>query len=126
MTLLHEDLTGKILEACFEVSRELGYGFLESVYEKAVVIVLRQKGLSVQSQVPLSVSFRGDIVGEFYADIMVEDKVIVELKSSKSLVPEHQAQLINYLKASGIEIGLLVNFGTPKLEYKRLYRQPRA
>jgi GxxExxY protein len=125
MTLLYEELSGKVLEACFEVSRELGCGFLESVYEKALLLALQAKGISAQAQIPLKVCFRGQIVGEFFADVMVEDKLIIELKSAKSLIPEHQAQLINYLKATGIEVGLLINFGSPRLEYKRLFRQPK-
>lgn len=119
---LHKDLTEKIIEACLEVMKELGSGFLESVYEKALLIILRQKGIAVQSQVPLKVSFRGEVIGDFFADILVENKVIVELKAVKALIPEHQAQLINYLKATGIDVGLLINFGTPKLEVKRVHR----
>ena len=122
MTLLHEELTGKVLGACFEVCRELGAGFLESVYQKALLIALRQRGIKAEAQFPLSVTFRGQVVGEFVADILVEDKVLLELKAVKELAPEHQAQLINYLKATGIEEGLLINFGNPRLEYKRLHR----
>ena len=120
--LLHKEVTGRILEACFEVSNELGTGFLESVYQNALLIALRQKGLQAQSQFPLAVSFRGQVVGQFYADILVEDKVILELKAVTALSPAHQAQVINYLKATGIDVGLLVNFGRPKIEYRRLRR----
>lgn len=120
--MLYEELTGKVLGACFEVSRELGAGFLESVYEKALMIALRDKGLRVEAQAPLTVKFRGVVVGEFFADMSVDDKLIIELKSVSALRPEHQAQVINYLKASSIEVGLLVNFGNPKLEYRRLHR----
>jgi len=122
MTMVLEELTGKILEACFEVANELGHGFLESVYLKALMVALSQKELSVESEVPLQVLFRGQVVGDFYADLLVERCVLVELKAVKALVPEHQAQVINYLKATGIEVGLLVNFGTPKIEFKRLHR----
>ncbi len=118
--MLYEEMTESILGACFEVMNELGAGFLESVYEKALLIVLRKRGLEAQSQVPVSVMFRGEKVGEFFADILVEGKIIVELKAAKAIAPEHQAQLINYLKATGIEVGLLVNFGPTKLEYRRL------
>ena len=119
---LHKELTEKIIEACLEVMKELGSGFLESVYEKALLIILKQKSIAAQSQVPLKVSFRGEVVGEFFADIFVENKVIVELKAVKALMPVLQAQLINYLKATGIDVGLLINFGTPKLEVRRVHR----
>ena len=120
--MLHEALTEKILKACFEVSNELGAGFLESVYVKALLIALVDMGLKAQSQVPLNVGFRGISVGDFFADILVEDRVMLELKAVKKLAPEHMAQLINYLKATEIEVGLLINFGNPKLEYKRFHR----
>jgi len=119
----HEEITKKIIGCAFEVSNELGAGFLESVYEKALVIALEQKGLSAQPQQPIKVMFRQKCVGAFYADIFVEDKVIVELKAVKSIAPEHQAQIINYLNATGIEVGLLINFGNPKLEYRRFTRK---
>src|SRR5437763_11663533 len=118
MGLIHYGLTEAILQACFEVLNELGAGFLESVYEKALLLALQQKGIRAAPQVPLSVLFRGSVVGEFYADILVEDKVMLELKAVHALTPEHQAQLINYLKATRIEVGLLLNFGHPKLEYR--------
>ncbi|MBJ6725421.1 GxxExxY protein [Geomesophilobacter sediminis] len=121
MALLHEDVTGKILEASFEVINELGAGFLESVYENSLLLALKQKGLIVDNQVPLSVKFRGENVGEFKADIVVENRVIVELKACKAIAPEHMAQTINYLRATGIQVGLLINFGNPKLEFKRLF-----
>jgi len=120
--MLYEDLTAKALEACFEVVKELGAGFLESVYEKALLIAIQQKGLSAKAQFPLSVKFRGHVVGEFYADVLLEDKVIIELKAVRALTPEHHAQLINYLNATGIDVGLLVNFGNPKLEFRRFRR----
>jgi GxxExxY protein len=122
MTLLYADLTSKILNACFEVSNELSAGFLESVYQNSLVIALKQKGLRVASHYPLSVHFRGEAVGQYFADILVEDIATVELRTVSTLLPEHQAQVINYLKAVEIEVGLLINFGRPKLEYKRLER----
>jgi GxxExxY protein len=121
--MLLEELTEKIIAACFDVSNELGAGFLESVYEKALLIALTDRGLVAQSQIPLKVNFRNQIVGDFIADIVVENSVLLELKAVKNLAPEHQAQIINYLKATGIEIGLLVNFGNPKLEYRRFHRR---
>ena len=114
-----KELTEQIIGACFEVSNELGIGFLESVYEKALVIPLHDRGLNVVEQHPLKVSFRNNIIGDFFTDILVENRIIIELKTVKSLLPEHEAQLINYLKASKMKMGLLVNFGKPKLEWKR-------
>ena len=119
--LLHGSITRKILEASFEVINELGAGFLESVYERALVVALMDKGLGVECQVPLQVSFRGHSVGQFFADMVVSSVVVVELKAVKTLAPEHLAQVINYLKATGIQVGLLINFGNPKLEYRRLH-----
>ena len=114
------DLTEKILAACFEVINELGAGFLESVYEKALLVVLQENGLSAVSQSPIPVRFRNQTVGEFFADILVENRVLVELKATKSIAPEHLSQVINYLKATGLKTGLLINFGNQKLEYRRL------
>ena len=121
-TFLHAEIADQILKAAFEVSKELGSGFLESVYKNAMVIALRAKGLKVETERPISVMFRGQQVGQFFADLFVEDKVIVELKAVSALAPEHSAQTINYLKATGIEVGLLINFGRPKIEYKRLHK----
>ena len=118
--MLHQEITEKIIGCCFDVINELGSGFLESVYEKSLVVVLQEKGLKVVSQASISVEFRGQVVGEFFADILVEDKIVVELKAVKKIAPEHLAQVINYLKATGFETGLLVNFGCQKLEYRRL------
>lgn len=115
----HEELTGRILAACFEVSNELGCGFLESVYQNALVIALQAKNLKFEREYPLSVIFRDQNVGQFYADLLVENKVILEIKAVSALNDNHKAQIINYLKATGVEVGLLVNFGAPKLEYRR-------
>lgn len=120
--LLHSELTKQILEAAFEVNKELGAGFLESVYERSMQVALMQKGISCLLQVPLKVKFREVVVGDFFADMLVEDKVIVELKTVTNLIGQHKAQVINYLKATGIDVGLLINFGNPRLEYHRLYR----
>jgi len=117
--MIHNDLTEKILAACFEVSNELGCGFLESVYQNALQIALKDKGLSCQPQASLNVMFRNQSVGEFFPDLIVEESVLVELKAVKALAPEHLAQVMNYLKATGIGVGLLINFGCTKLEYRR-------
>lgn len=124
--LKYSSLTQTVIACAFEVINELGSGFLESVYEKALVLALQQKGLAVARQHSITVMFRGQAVGEFFADIFVEGKVIVELKAVKAIAPEHQAQIINYLKATGIEVGLLINFGNPKLEYKRFTRSKES
>ena len=120
--LKYEQITKSVIGCAFEVINELGAGFLKSVYEDALLLALRQKDLSAKSQYPVKVMFRGECVGDFYVDIFVEDKVIVELKAVKTILPEHQAQIINYLNATGIEVGLLINFGNSKLEYKRFTR----
>lgn len=120
--LKYEEITKSVIGCAFEVINELGTGFLESVYEKALLLALRQKGLPVTSQHPVKVMFRGECVGDFYADLFVDDKVIIELKAVKAIAPEHQAQVINYLNATGIDVGLLINFGNPRLEYKRFTR----
>jgi GxxExxY protein len=120
--LKHGEITQVVIGCAFEVMKELGAGFLESVYEKALLLVLRQKELSAVAQHPIKVKFRGETVGEFFADLLVENKVVVELKAVKAIAPEHQAQVINYLNATGIEVGLLINFGNPRLEYRRFSR----
>ena len=111
-----------IIGCAFEVINELGVGFLESVYENALMLALEDVGIAVESQRAIDVSFRGRTVGNFFADLLVEDKVIVELKAVSSLAPEHSAQVINYLSATGTEVGLLINFGNPRLQYKRFTR----
>ena len=124
MTQRHYDLTRAIIGCAFQVSNELGAGFLESVYESAMLVALGDEGITAVSQKPIEVTFRGQEVGTFFADLLVEDRVLVELKAAKAIAPEHQAQIINYLKATGVEVGLLINFGNPKLEYKRFTRRP--
>jgi GxxExxY protein len=118
----HEEITKTIIGCAFDVMKELGSGFLESVYAKAMRVAIEHKGLRVQSQHPIKVNFRGECVGDFFADLLVEDVILVELKAVKAIAPEHQAQIINYLIATGIDVGLLINFGSPKLEYKRFTR----
>ena len=116
---IHKELTEKIIKGFYEVYNDLGFGFLESVYEKSLSLVLSEYGLDVKSQYPIIVNFRTKIVGEFRADLVVEDKIIVELKAVKTLLPEHEAQLLNYLKATRYEVGLLLNFGN-RPQIKRL------
>jgi len=117
--LLHKEVTDSVIGAFFEVYKELGPGFLESVYEAAMAIVLRTRGFKVVRQQYIPVYFRGELVGEFRADLFVEDVVAAELKAARAIDSGHQAQLLNYLKATSIEVGLLLNFGS-KPEFKRL------
>jgi len=114
------DITYAVRGAVFEVNRALGAGFLEKVYENALLVELRKRGLKADSQVPIKVSYKEEVVGEYIADILVEDKVIVELKAVESLEKIHEAQLLNYLRATGIQVGLLVNMKHPKAEIKRM------
>ncbi len=97
---------------------------MESVYEKALHIALLESGLAVERQKPIEVLFRSQVVGDFYADLFVEGKVRIELKAVKAIAPEHQAQVINYLNATGVSVGLLINFGNPRLEYKKIHPIP--
>jgi len=117
--LQHKDITDKILHAFFKVVyAELGYGFLEKVYENAMIIALRSMRLNVKEQVRIAVYFQGQVVGEYSADLVVEDKVIVELKATSRILDEHEALLLNYLRATPYEVGLVLNFG-PKPDFRR-------
>jgi GxxExxY protein len=113
-------ITYAINGAIFEVNRILGPGFLEKVYEKALLLELKRRGLLAQNQVPITVYYKGESVGENIADILVEGKVIVEIKTVEKLDKVHEAQLLNYMKATGMQVGLLVNFKQPKAEIKRM------
>ncbi len=117
---LHGEITRQIIGAAFEVWKVLGYGFLEKVYENALAEELLRRGLSVQQQFPIDVYYKGVLVGKYAADLLVEGKVIVEIKAEKVYNPQHEAQLLNYLKATGIKVGLILNFGEQKCEHKRL------
>jgi GxxExxY protein len=116
--ILRPELTDKIIKAFFHVYNTLGYGFLEKVYENALAITLKKAGLSVEKQVRVGVHFEGEIVGDYFADLVVEGCVIIELKAADVICADHKAQLLNYLRCTDIEIGLLLNFG-PKAEFKR-------
>ena len=121
LTLMNiNEITYKINGAVFEVNRNLGPGFLEKVYENALLIEFRERGLKAESQVPIEVKYKNNTVGEYVADFLVEEKVIVELKTVEELTVVHEAQLLNYLKATGIKVGLLVNFKHRKAEIKRM------
>jgi GxxExxY protein len=114
------DITYAINGAVFEVNNILGPGFLEKVYENALLVEFRRRGLKAKNQVPITVSYKGEVVGEYVADLLVEDKVIVELKTVESLDRAHEAQLLNYLKSTGVHVGLLVNFKRKKADIKRM------
>ena len=118
MLIKHEQLTEQIIRAFYTVYHTLGYGFLEKVYENSLTIELRKMGLVVVQQAEIKVYYTGVVVGEYYADLLVADAVIVELKAAQALLAEHEAQLLNYLKATPYEVGLLLNFG-PKPEIRR-------
>jgi GxxExxY protein len=115
-----DQLTYAINGAVFEVNRILGPGFLEKVYENALIVELGQNGVKAQAQAPIKVTYKEAIVGDYIADILVEDRVIVELKTVERIERIHEAQLLNYLKATGIKVGLLVNFKNARAEIKRL------
>ena len=115
----HKELTDKIIKAFYVVYNKLGYGFLERVYEKAMIIELRKLGLFADNQVCINVYYEGENIGDYYADLIVEGLVIVELKACDGVMEEHEAQLLNYLKATDLEVGLLLNFGkSPQVKRK--------
>jgi len=115
----HENITKAIIGAAFEVHRALGYGFLEKVYQRAMKVELNRNGVESALEHPIHVLFKGVVVGDYYADLIVEGKVIVELKVAKQYNPLDEAQLLNELKATGLTVGLLVNFGRERVEFKR-------
>jgi GxxExxY protein len=115
----HKDITDKIIKTFYKVYNELGFGFLEKVYEKSLFLELTSMGLSCEKQKPITVYYDGQIVGDYFADIIVNNCVIVELKAAETLIGEHELQLINYLKATEMEVGLLLNFGkNPEIKRK--------
>ena|SRR3990172_13193673 len=117
---MYDDLTAQVISSAFEVHNTLGSGFLEKVYENALLVELREKGLKAESQKPVTVLYKDRNVGEYFADIIVGDKVVLELKAIEKIDDIHEIQLKNYLKATGIEVGLLINFGK-SVEVKRKY-----
>jgi GxxExxY protein len=119
--MLHEEITGKIIKAFYTVYNTLGYGFLEKVYENALKIELRRMDLKVESQKNIKVHYTGYEVGDYFADLVVNDLIILELKAAEAICPEHEAQLVNYLKATGIEVGLLLNFGKEAQYVRKIF-----
>jgi GxxExxY protein len=122
-----DDLTQKIIGCAYTVHNSLGPGFLEKVYENALRIELEKLGLEVKQQEPIKVAYDGQVVGEYYADLWVDGRVVIELKAAQTLVKQHEVQLVNYLTATGIDCGLLLNFG-PSVQVKRKFREykPKA
>jgi len=124
--LLYKELVYKIIGCAMEVHNKLGFGFLEKVYENSLMFELRNSGIRAAQQYAIEVVYKNQIVGDYIADIVIDNKIILELKSVNSLNDAHIAQTLNYLKATGFELGLLINFGKEQLEYKRLvYQQKR-
>ena len=118
--LLYEEITSVIIGKSYEVMNELGAGFLESVYHKSLFLALQQEGFRVQFEHPLPVLFRGHNVGKFKVDLVVEEKIVVEIKAVDKIIGEHKAQVINYLSASELPVGLIINFGKQKVQTSRL------
>lgn len=116
------DLTEKVIGCAYRVHNELGVGFVEKVYENSLRLELLSEGLSVKQQHPIPVLYRGEVVGDFFADLVVEDRLIVELKAVQNVVKEHEVQLVNYLAATKVDDGLLINFGS-SVEVKRKFRE---
>jgi len=123
--MTNKDLTEKIIGCAYKVSNALGIGFVEKVYENALVLELRNNGLKVQQQFPINVLYQNTIVGEFFVDILVENKITVELKSVSELNSNHLAQTLNYLRATKLNTCLLINFGTPRIQIRNLKPSPK-
>ena len=123
VAMKYEDLTKEIIACAYTVYNRMGFGFLESVYEKCLLIELRKAGLRAESQKAITVQYEGKVVGEFVADVIVEETVLLELKSARRLSKAHEVQLVNYLVATGKPVGLLLNFGEEKVEVKRKVRE---
>lgn len=121
----HSDITEKVLGAFYSVYNEMGYGFFEKVYENALAFELNRLGFKVEQQKPINVYYGGEVVGEYFSDILVDEVVILELKSVKQVLPEHEAQLISYLKASLVEVGLLLNFGPKSVTVRKVFDNER-
>ncbi|MEZ4663504.1 MAG: GxxExxY protein [Caldilineaceae bacterium] len=121
MAFLHNKTTSNVINAFFTVYNALGYGFAEKVYQNAMILELNRLGLTVAKEHPINVYYHREIVGTFFADLLVDNVVIVELKAVKELAPEHSAQLLNYLKGSIFEVGLLLNFGPEAIFQRKVY-----
>ena len=120
----HDSITYQIISCAYTVYNTLGFGFLESVYKRAMAVELQERDLSVEQEKPLHVYYRNQIVGEFYVDLLIEDDIVVELKSVQHLIKEHEVQVVNYLNGLHLDIGLLINFGPQGVEVRRKYPSP--
>ena len=118
--IIYKDLSYKIVGLAIQVRKELGFGFLEKVYENALMVLLEETGIKAEQQVPIKVSFHGRIIGDYIADILVENQIILELKAQDKIVDVHKAQTLNYLKATGLRLAILLNFGKDRLDHERL------
>ena len=118
--ILYKDLSYRIIGLAIEVHNKLGYGFLEKVYENALMILFGREGINAKQQAPITVYFEGEVAGEYFADILVEDEIILELKALERIADVHKAQALNYLKETGLLLAIIINFGKKKLEYERL------
>ncbi|MBM4064886.1 MAG: GxxExxY protein [Planctomycetes bacterium] len=118
--ILYKDLSYKIVGLAMQVHNKLGFGFSEKVYENSTMVLFRREGIQAKQQTPITVYFEGEVVGDYYADILVEDKIILELKSAEEIADAHRSQVLNYLKATGLQLAIILNFGKEGLEYERL------
>ena len=118
--VIHKDLSYEIMAAVFEVHNTLGFGFLEKVYERALLKELELREIPVETQKEIKVYYKGDEIGTYFADLVVNDEILLELKAVENINSIHKAQVLNYLKATGLKLGLLINFGKERVEYKRL------
>ena len=120
--ILYKDLSYKIVGLAMEVHNKLGYGFLEKVYENALMVLLHKEGIKTEQQAPISVYFDGEVVGDYYADILIDKEIILELKVAGNIADFHRAQALNYLKATDLRLAIILNFGKERLEYERLVK----
>ena len=120
----HDNITYNIISCAYTVYNTLGFGFLESVYKSALILELQQNKFLVEQEKPLNVYYRNQVVGEFYVDLLIENKIVIELKSVQNLIKDHELQIVNYLNGLLLDIGLLINFGPQGVEVKRKYRIP--
>ncbi|OQX23856.1 MAG: GxxExxY protein [Desulfobacteraceae bacterium IS3] len=118
--ILYKELSYKVIGLAMEAHRKLGHGFLEKVYENALMILFRKNDVRAEQQAAIKVFFEGEIIGQYVADILIDEKIILELKCAEKILPIHRSQLLNYLKASNLRLGIIINFGNSKLEYERL------